>query len=142
MKKAISLILCVCLLMSLFTLTVFARGENPFTDVGAKEYYYEPVLWAVENGITTGTSKTTCSPNDTCTRAQVVTFLWRAAACPEPTESTNPFTDISAKQYYYKAVLWAVENGITNGMSKNSFAPDASCTRGQVVTFLYRALAK
>lgn len=112
--------------------------ENPFTDVGSGMYYTAPVLWAVENRVTAGTSATTFGPNDGCTRAQVVTFLWRAAGQPEPTGSRNPFTDVSASAYYYKAVLWAVENGITAGTSATTFSPDDTCTRAQIVTFLWR----
>ena len=98
MKKSISFILCLALLASLLTCAVFAEGSNPFTDVKEKDYYYEPVLWAVANSITTGTSKTTFSPDSPCTRAQVVTFLWRAAGSPEPTQTDNPFTDVPAGQ--------------------------------------------
>lgn len=113
---------------------------NPFTDVKEGEYYYEAVLWAAENGITEGTSDTTFSPNAPCTRAQIVTFLWRAAGSPAPKSSSNPFVDVSADAYYYSAVLWAVENGITNGTSDGStFSPDAVCSRSEAVTFLHRA---
>ena len=114
---------------------------NPFVDVHEGDYYFDPVLWAVchEPQITNGTSATTFSPEKPCTRAQVVTFLWRANSCPEPTIAENPFTDVAADAYYYKAVLWAVERGITAGTSATSFSPDKPCTRGQVVTFLYRA---
>ena len=114
------------------------RADNPFTDVKSDAYYYKAVLWAVENGITSGTSKTTFSPNSGCTRGQVVTFQWRANGQPEPKAGTNPFTDVKSDAYYYKAVLWAVENGITNGTSPDKFSPDKTCTRGQIVTFLYR----
>ncbi len=113
--------------------------ESPFSDVTGGEYYYDAVLWAAGSNITTGTSATTFSPNDTCTRAQVVTFLWRLFGCPEPTSGNNPFTDINSSAYYYDAVLWAVENGITDGTSATTFSPDATCTRGQIVTFLWRA---
>ncbi|MGN1003196.1 MAG: alpha-L-fucosidase [Oscillospiraceae bacterium] len=112
---------------------------NPFTDVKESDYYYDAVLWAVENGITEGTTDTTFSPNAACTRAQMVTFLWRAAGSPAPKSSDNPFADVKAGSYYYNAVLWAVENGITNGTSADTFSPDAVCTRAQTVTFLYRA---
>ena len=114
---------------------------NPFTDVKSGEYYYDPVLWAVNHQpqITNGTSPTTFSPDATCTRGQVVTFLWRAKGCPEPTSTTNPFTDVPGNEYYYKAVLWAVEQGITNGTSKTTFSPNDPCTRAHVVTFLWRA---
>ena len=113
--------------------------ETPvFTDVPTSAYYYDAVLWAVENGVTEGTSATTFSPDMSCTRAQMVTFLWRAAGSPKATGS-NPFTDVQAGSYYYDAVLWAVEQGITSGTSATTFAPDATCTRAQTVTFLYRA---
>ena len=111
--------------------------ENPFTDVKTTDWYYKPVLWAVEKGITTGTGTNTFSPKRECTRGEVVTFLWRAAGKPEPTTTVNPFTDVE-DSFYYKAVLWAVENGITTGTSKTTFAPKRVCTRGEVVTFLYR----
>lgn len=116
------------------------QTENPFADVTADAYYYYAVLWAVEKGVTSGTSKTTFAPNNPCTRDQVVTFLWRTMGRPEPLDSRNPFSDVSDNAYYYQPVLWAVEKGITSGTSKTTFAPSASCTRGQVVTFLYRAL--
>ena len=164
-----------------------------FTDVADNAYYKAAVDWAVADGITSGMTETTFAPNATCTRAQTVTFLWRAAGSPEPTKTENPFTDVKADAYYYKAVLWAVEkgiapdatvtraqvvtfqnrmagspkteganaftavaadayyhdavlwaakNGITAGMTATAFAPNAGCTRGQIVTFLYRQLAK
>jgi cytochrome c2 len=114
----------------------------PFTDVPENEYYTQPVAWAVAQGVTTGTSATTFSPNSPCTRSQVVTFLWRAAGSPEPTTTANPFADVKAGQFYYKAVLWAVENGITTGVSATAFKPDDVCTRSQVVTFLWRFAGK
>ena len=110
-----------------------------FGDVPDEAYYARPVAWAVDNDVTNGTSDTTFSPNATCTRAQVVTFLWRASGSPEPARSSSPFTDVQSGAYYYKAVLWAVENGITNGVSADTFGPELGCTRGQVVTFLWRA---
>ena len=115
------------------------KTGNPFTDVPADAYYADAVKWAYENGITTGTSATTFGPMDTCTRGQVVTFLWRAKGCPEPTSTVNPFTDVKETDYFYKAVLWAVENGITNGMTETTFGPKETCTSGHVVTFLWRA---
>ena len=115
------------------------KNGNPFTDVPADAYYTEAVKWAYENGITTGTSETTFGPMETCTRGQVVTFLWRAKGCPEPTSTVNPFTDVKETDYFYKAVLWAVENGITNGMTDTTFGPKETCTSGHVVTFLWRA---
>ena len=117
-------------------------SRNPFQDVPGDAYYFEAVNWAVANNVTNGTSETTFSPDVGCTRAQVVTFLWRAAGQPEPTERTNPFTDVKEGTYYYKAVLWAVEKGITNGTSETTFDPDETCTRGQIVTFLWRREGK
>ena len=117
----------------------FVSQESPFKDVKESDYFYAPVLWAVSRGITTGMGNGQFAPNSSCTRAQVVTFLWRAAGEPEPMSGSNPFTDVKETDYFYKAVLWAVENGITTGMSATSFGPSRPCTRGQVVTFLYRA---
>lgn len=110
-----------------------------FRDVNQSDYYYDAVQWAVEKGITEGTSATTFGPDASCTRAQMVTFLWRAAGSPAPKSTVNPFTDVSASDYYYNAVLWAVENGITTGVSADRFAPGATVSRAQTVTFLYRA---
>ena len=110
-----------------------------FTDVAADAYYSAPVQWAVEKGITTGTSASTFSPGNTCSRAQIVTFLWRAAGCPEPASDAMPFTDVPANAYYYKAVQWAVEKNITTGTSATTFSPGKNCSRGQIVTFLWRA---
>ena len=112
---------------------------NFFVDVPADAYYYDAVLWAAENGITGGTDAVHFSPNATCTRAQAVTFLWRAAGCPAPESSTMPFTDVAEGSYYHDAVLWAVENGITKGTSDTTFTPNAKCTRAQIVTFLWRS---
>jgi len=105
-------------------------------------YFFTPVYWAVEQGITNGTSETTFSPDDNCTRGQIVTFLYRAAGEPEVTTANNPFTDVVAGSYYEKAVLWAVEQGITKGTSETTFSPDDICTRAQIVTFLYRAFGE
>ena len=115
---------------------------NPFRDVPQNAYYHQAVLWAVEQGITNGTGPDTFSPDASCTRAQTVTFLWRAAGSPEPHGTAAPFRDVSAEAYYRKAVQWAVEQSITNGTSVNAFSPDAACTRAQIVTFLYRAQGK
>ena len=117
-------------------------AENSFSDVGRNDYYYEAVLWAVKNGITQGTDATHFSPNAPCTRGQIVTFLWRAAGRPEPVSDSMPFTDVVRGSYYEKAVLWAVENGITNGVDETHFAPDATVNRAQTVTFLYRAVGE
>ena len=125
--------------------TVYAKwaqnggtAQDPFVDVKEGAYYYDAVLWAVEQKITSGTSATTFSPDASCTRAQMVTFLWRAAGSPKVENGKNPFTDVKADAYYYDAVLWAVEKGVTSGTSATTFSPDATVTRGQTVTFLYR----
>lgn len=110
-----------------------------FRDVNQSDYYYDAVQWAVEKGITEGTSATTFSPDASCTRAQMVTFLYRAAGSPAPKSTVNPFKDVSSSDYYYNAVLWAIENGITTGVSADRFAPGATVSRAQTVTFLYRA---
>ena len=114
-----------------------SAGGNPFKDVKATDYYYDAVLWAAANGITQGTSATAFSPGASCTRAQVVTFLWRARSQPAG-GSRNPFGDVASGAYYYNAVLWAVQAGITQGTSATAFSPNATCTRAQIVTFLYR----
>ena len=181
------------------TSTALKQEVPAFTDVDSGAYYHTSVLWAVEKEITTGTSSTTFSPDETCTRAQIITFLWRAAGSPEPQSSENPFDDVSSTDYYCKAALWAyekgmvsgtsfgasadctrastvqyiwqaagspavtagtvfsdvasgaeyaqavawaVEQGVTTGTSSTTFSPDETCTRGQIVTFLYRAFAK
>ena len=112
---------------------------NFFYDVPNDAFFYEAVKWAVKSGVTNGLSDTMFGPYESCTRAQIVTFLWRAAGSPEP-KTASSFADVPASAYYAKAVAWAIENGITNGMTETTFAPDATCTRGQSVTFLYRAL--
>ena len=114
-----------------------AGSELPFTDVARNAYYYDSVKWAVDNNITNGSSATAFSPETACTRAQMVTFLWRAAGSPKASTS-NPFTDLDASAYYYEAVLWAVEKGVTTGTTETTFSPDAVVSRAQVVTFLNR----
>ena len=116
----------------------FARA-NEFIDVPAGSYFYEAVMWAVENGVTTGVSASRFDPNGVCTRAQAVTFLWRAAGSPAPRSRTVPFTDVPVGSYYYDAVLWAVENGITKGTINTRFSPNDTCTRAQIVAFLWRS---
>ncbi len=113
-------------------------GETDFTDVPANAYYAQPVAWAVENGITSGTGKGKFSPGTACTRAQAVTFLWRAAGSPSASPSSR-FSDVSSNAYYSQAVNWAVQQGITSGTSEKTFSPNAVCNRAQIVTFLYRA---
>ena len=110
-----------------------------FVDVATGSYYEDAVDWAVENGITKGTDNTHFSPDGICTRAQAATFLWRAAGSPKPETRTMPFTDVPAGSYYYDAVLWAVENGITKGTSNTTFSPNMTCSRAQIVTFLWRS---
>ena len=114
---------------------------SPFSDVSASNYYYEAVKWAQEKGITGGIGNGLFGPNQPCTRAQIVTFLWRAAGSPEP-KAMSSFADVSTDAYYAKAVAWAVENGITTGTGDGKFSPDATCTRAQSVTFLFRAIGK
>ena len=114
---------------------------NFFYDVPNNAYFYEAVKWAVDKGITNGLSDTMFGPYESCTRAQIVTFLWRAAGSPEP-KAMSSFSDVSADSYYAKAVAWAVENGITTGTGDGKFSPDATCTRAQSVTFLFRAIGK
>ena len=121
------------------TIQVTYVPAQRFTDVSAGSYFYDAVYWAVGRGITNGMTATTFGPNLTCTRAQAVTFLWRAAGSPEPETEELPFADVASGAYYYKAVLWAVENGITNGTSDTTFSPNADCTRAQIVTFLWRS---
>lgn len=112
---------------------------NYFVDVPASAYYYDAVLWAAEQGITGGTDATHFSPDGVCTRAQAVTFLWRAAGSPAPSATAMPFTDVADDSYYYNAVLWAIENGITVGTSSTTFSPNLNCSRAQIVTFLWRS---
>mgnify|MGYP004504247917 CR=1 FL=1 len=112
---------------------------NFFYDVPNDAFFYEAVKWAVKSGVTNGLTETMFGPYEPCTRAQIITFLWRAAGSPEPKTAVS-FADVPAGSYYAKAVAWAIENGITNGLTETTFAPDATCTRGQGVTFLYRAL--
>ena len=108
-------------------------------DVDTDSFYAEPVRWAMAEGITTGTTRTTFDPNGACMRAVAVTFLWRAAGSPEPVAAVNPFADVQESDFYYKAVLGAVENGITYGLTEDRFGPYALCNRAQIVTFLWRA---
>ena len=114
--------------------------DNSFTDVNTTDFFYTPVVWAQKNNITTGVGNNQFAPDQACSRAQVVTFLWRANSSPEPATQVNPFTDVSRDAYYFKAILWAVENGITAGYGSDTiFNPDGACTRAQVATFMWRA---
>jgi len=136
-RRIISLFLALTMLISLAP-AVFAADKS-FTDVTEADWFYAPVQWAVENGITSGLSDTAFGPNVICTRGQVVTFLWAAANKPEPKLTDNPFSDVAEADWFYKPVLWAVESGITSGLTPDSFGPNEPCTRGQVVTFLWAA---
>lgn len=119
-----------------------APAASGFTDVAANAYYADAVKWAVDSGVTKGTSETTFSPDADLTRAQAVTFLWRAKGSPKAASANNPFTDVKQGEYYYDAVLWAVEQGITNGVSATEFGVNGNVTRGQMVTFLWRTEGK
>ena len=111
----------------------------PLTDVPVGSYYYNAVLWAIENGITEGTSDTMFSPDATCSRAQIVTFLWRAGGSPAAS-GNSAFTDVASDAYYAAAVIWAEKNDITGGIGGGLFGSNNDCTRGQIVTFLYRSV--
>ena len=119
--------------------TTPSQPTQTFRDVSKRSYYYDAVTWAVENGVTDGTGSNTFSPDKACTRAEIVTFLWRATGKPAAKSSVNPFADVSKSAYYYDAVLWAVEAGITQGTSATTFSPDKTCSRAEAVTFLFRA---
>lgn len=114
------------------------QTENPFSDVQSDDYFYTPVQWAAAEGITAGVSESSFGPYDTCTRGQIVTFLWKFRNALEPESLNTQFTDVDLSAYYAKPVAWAVENGITAGVEENAFAPGDTCTRGQIVTFLYK----
>lgn len=120
---------------------VSKNSEMPFQDVSDNAYYRDAVLWAIEQGITRGTTETTFSPNQQCSRGHIVTFLYRAQKSP-PVLGSNPFSDVSFGSFCYHAVLWAAENGVTKGTTPTTFSPNTPCTRGQIVTFLYRCLAE
>ena len=133
-----SCLVCFALLLSAIPVAIAAPAGTAFKDVEASAYYYDAVAWAVEQGITNGTSATQFSPNSPCTRGQIVTFLWRTAGSPKVPAGAMPFKDVKADAYYYDAVRWAVKQGITTGTSATQFSPDSPCTRGQIVTFLWR----
>ena len=141
LRKLISVLLTVVLIAGMLPMAVFA-ASSPFSDVADSDWFANPVIWAVEQGITSGISPTRFGPNNPCTRAQVVTFLWAAEGKPEPRTTVNPFDDVPDNAWYLKPVLWAVEQGITGGTGPNAFSPDAECTRAQIVTFLYAAAGK
>jgi hypothetical protein len=111
---------------------------NPFEDVKESDFFYAPVLWALEKGITMGVDESHFGPYEPCSRAQVVTFLWRAEGSPA-SSTVNPFEDVAEGKWYYEAILWAVENAVTQGVGANVFGVESTCNRAQIVTFLYRA---
>lgn len=125
-----------------YTAVFTSTLKHHFKDVSKENYYYEPVLWAMENNITAGVSDDRFGPDQSCTRGQIVTFLWASAGKPEPKSTKNPFVDVEAGDYYYKAVLWAAENKITSGVSANRFGPNQTCTRAQAMTFLWASAGK
>ena len=135
-KQFLSLLLALCMAASLLAIPGFAQGR--FADVAADAYYAEAVNWAVEKAVTAGTSAATFSPDDTCTRAQMVTFLWRTAGSPAPAHSGSAFMDVARGSYYEKAVIWAAENNITSGTAPFTFSPNNTVTRAEAVTFLWR----
>ena len=155
-RRMLAFLLTLAMVLSLLPMAVFADSrtnpglyaepdaEHPFTDVPEGKYYYDAVYWAYNHDprITAGSSGTTFSPNDPCTREQIVTFLWRANGEPEPTATENPFSDVPEGKYYTKAVLWAVEKEITAGATPTTFNPNGGCTREQAVTFLWRAMGE
>lgn len=138
MKRIIILLLACALLLS----TASIAAENPFTDVAQTDWFYGPVLWALEKGITTGKTATEFAPDGYCSRGQVVTFLWRLMGKPQPKNTVTPFTDVLTWKYYYPALCWAVETGVTTGVTETTFEPERSCTMGQIATFLWRAVGE
>ncbi|MBR3867665.1 MAG: S-layer homology domain-containing protein, partial [Butyricicoccus sp.] len=137
-KKLITLCLCLCLAVTMLSGTALAAGTK-FSDVGANSYYATPVNWAVSEGITAGTGNgSTFSPDDTCTHAQILTFLWRAAGSPEKDFLYNPFDNISENAYYFKAAVWAYEKGMMTLTDDSGFEPNKACTRAATVEYLWR----
>ena len=138
-KRILTLVLSLVLLLGVLPLHSLA-AENPFVDVKESDWFYDAVLWAYENGVTKGIDETHFGPDSTVTRGQAVTFLWRAMGEPEPHTEKNPFEDVKPKDYFYKAVLWAVEEGITKGTDATHFDPKGTCSTMHIITFLYRTL--
>ena len=142
-KRILAHVLALCMVFTLMPMSVMAQqGQTSFTDVDESAFFYEPVLWAVEEGITNGMTDTTFGPLELCNRAHIITFLWRANGSPKATTVVNPFMDVKEGDFYYDAVLWALENGITNGTAEYIFGATEPCTRAQAVSFLYRAEGK
>ena len=146
MKKIIASALALLMLVCIVPFTALAAQNAtgaysiPFTDVKPDDYFFEPVIWAYSEGVTTGTSATKFAPDATCTRGQVVTFLWRAMGEPEPSSLDNPFSDVKATDYFFKPVLWAVEQGITTGTDAKHFSPNTTCSNAHILTFIFRAV--
>ena len=148
--KWVAALLSVCLIFAMLPTVAFAENDvgstgsagqdNPFGDIHEGDYYYDAVLWVVEQGITSGTSATTFSPDISCTRSQMVTFLWRSVGSPNAPYAVSPFEDVSSDAYYYEAVIWAAEQGITSGISTTTFSPEATVTRAQAITFIFRSM--
>lgn len=137
MKRILSIMLAFVLIFGCTSL--FATATEPhFSDVDQNEYFYTPIQWAIQGGITSGIGGNKFGPLNPCTRAQVMVFLWRAAGSPAPASTDNPFDDVNSDDYFYNAVLWAAEKKITAGVTDNSFGPNQTCTRGQIVTFLWK----
>ena len=113
---------------------------NPFSDVKPSKYYYKAVLWAAENGITNGVGNGKFGVGQGCTREQAMTFLWVSAGRPRHSQTNNPFSDVKSGKYYYNAILWAVENGVTSGVGNGRFGVGQICTRAQIMTFLFKAM--
>ncbi|MBR1507632.1 MAG: S-layer homology domain-containing protein [Eubacterium sp.] len=141
-RRIITIVTLFSILLVLWGGTGISSNASGFVDVPSGAFYYDAVNWAVANNITQGTDSTHFKPNSPCIRSQIVTFIWKAYGSPEPDTEVNPFVDIQNTDYYYKAVLWAVENDITSGMDATHFKPNKPCTRAQVVTFLWNAAGK
>ena len=144
MRRKLSIVLAVLLVVGLMPVSVSAMGSNPFTDVSESDYYYNSVIWAYyhEPQITNGMSDTTFGPLDSVTRGQAVTFLWRSRGCPEPVSQSSGFLDVEAGSWYEKAVIWAVENEITNGTGDGQFSPAMTLQRNHMITFLWRTMGE
>ena len=139
-RKVWSRTLVACMAIMMLGTSVRADNSIGFTDERDDAYYAEAIRWAIGQGITNGISNNKFGTGMSVTRGQAVTFLWRSCGQKDPTTKVNPFKDVKESDYYYKAVLWAVENGITNGVGNNQFNPTGNVTRGQLITFLYRTL--
>ncbi len=145
MKKRTALlcvILALIMLAAAFPASALRSATDPFSDISTDDYFYDAVLWAYNEGITTGTTETKFAPDSTCTRGQVVTFLWRALGEPEAMSTDISFSDVKVSDYFYKAVLWAVEKGVTNGTGGDKFSPDVICTNAHILTFIWRAVGE